>query len=724
MSSGNKQTNTKEADEIDLGRIIGELIDHRKLIISITALFTLLALVYAIFSTPIYQADALVQVEQKQANAILSNLSQMLPDSQPQSAPEIALLQSRMILGKTVDDLNLQIRVQENYFPLFGRGWTRISGKKESEVKISNLYIPKKDGDTPQVNLIVQDEKNYIIETDDFKFKGVVGELVEEKGISIKVDSISAQPGTSFTVSYVSKLKAISDIQEQLTVSDQGKDTGILILSLIGDNPKLIEDIIDSISNNYLAQNISRQAAQDEKSLEFLSAQLPKVRNELDNAEDKLNLYRRQNDSVDLSLEAKSVLDQIVNVDNQLNELTFRESEISQLYTKEHPTYKALMEKRKTLQDEKGKLNKRVAAMPETQQEILRLSRDVESGRAVYMQLLNRQQELNIAKSSAIGNVRIIDNAVTQPKPIKPKKTIIVLLGIIGGGVVSIGLVFLQIFLRRGIESPEQLEEIGINVYASIPVAEAFSKQAMQAAKTISVKKKANSEYAAGFLAVENPADLAIEAIRGLRTSLHFAMLESRNKILMISGASPNAGKTFVSTNLAAVIAQTGKKVLFVDADLRKGYTHKLFNVSNDNGLSGILSGTVTVDKAVKRLKEPGFDFISRGIVPPNPAELLMNSKFNELLDWANHNYDLIIIDTPPILAVTDAAIIGNYAGTTMLIARFELNTAKEIEVSYKRFEQSGVKVKGCILNGVVKKASSYYSYGYNHYGYSYTDKK
>ncbi len=724
MSSGNKQTNTKEADEIDLGRIIGELIDHRKLIISITALFTLLALVYAIFSTPIYQADALVQVEQKQANAILSNLSQMLPDSQPQSAPEIALLQSRMILGKTVDDLNLQIRVQENYFPLFGRGWARISGKKESEVKISNLYIPKKDGDTPQVNLIVQDEKNYIIETDDFKFKGVVGELVEEKGISIKVDSISAQPGTSFTVSYVSKLKAISDIQEQLTVSDQGKDTGILILSLIGDNPKLIEDIIDSISNNYLAQNISRQAAQDEKSLEFLSAQLPKVRNELDNAEDKLNLYRRQNDSVDLSLEAKSVLDQIVNVDNQLNELTFRESEISQLYTKEHPTYKALMEKRKTLQDEKGKLNKRVAAMPETQQEILRLSRDVESGRAVYMQLLNRQQELNIAKSSAIGNVRIIDNAVTQPKPIKPKKAIIVLLGIIGGGVVSIGLVFLQIFLRRGIESPEQLEEIGINVYASIPVAEAFSKQAMQAAKTISVKKKANSEYSAVFLAVENPADLAIEAIRGLRTSLHFAMLESRNKILMISGASPNAGKTFVSTNLAAVIAQTGKKVLFVDADLRKGYTHKLFNVSNDNGLSGILSGTVTVDKAVKRLKEPGFDFISRGIVPPNPAELLMNSKFNELLDWANHNYDLIIIDTPPILAVTDAAIIGNYAGTTMLIARFELNTAKEIEVSYKRFEQSGVKVKGCILNGVVKKASSYYSYGYNHYGYSYTDKK
>lgn len=245
---------------------------------------------------------------------------------------------------------------------------------------------------------------------------------------------------------------------------------------MTGDNPVLIEKIVNSIADNYLAQNIARQAAQDAKSLDFLNKQLPEVRSELDIAESKLNEYRRQSDSVDLSLEAKSVLDQIVNVDNQLNELTFRESEISQLYTKEHPTYKALLEKRKTLQDEKAKLNKKVSSMPETQQEILRLSRDVESGRAVYMQLLNRQQELSIAKSSAIGNVRIIDNAVTQPKPVKPKKILVLLIGVVIGLIISIGLVLLRVFLRRGIESPEQLEELGINVYASIPVSETFAK--------------------------------------------------------------------------------------------------------------------------------------------------------------------------------------------------------------------------------------------------------
>ena len=719
--SVNKKNTVTESDDIDLGKLVGELIDHRKLIISITALFTLIAIIYALFATPVYQADAMVQVEEKQANAILSNLSQMLPDSQPQSAPEIALLQSRMILGKTVDDLNLQTLVSEKYFPLFGEGWAKLTGQKPHSISVSRFYVGEKvNDDETDAILTVLDSKNYTITGENFELKGTVGELVEGNGVSVKIDEIDAPIGTEFKISSITKLKAMSDLQKIFSVADQGKDTGILSLTITGEDPVLIKKILNSISENYLAQNIARQAAQDQKSLEFLNQQLPKVRSDLDHAEDRLNAYRRQNDSVDLSLEAKSVLDQIVNVDNQLNELTFRESEISQLYTKEHPTYKALLEKRKTLQDEKGKLNKRVSSMPETQQEILRLSRDVESGRAVYMQLLNRQQELNIAKSSAIGNVRIIDSAVTQPKPVKPKKVLIIIVGLVLGAFVSIGFVLFRVFLRRGIESPEQLEELGINVYASIPVAEAVAEKALQKS---SWKRKSVEEYST-FLAIDNPADLAIEAIRGLRTSLHFAMMEARNNVLMISGASPNAGKTFVSTNLAAVIAQTGKKVLLVDTDMRKGYTHRLFNVSNDNGLSDILSGKIKVDNAVKQVKDIGLDFISRGMVPPNPAELLMHRRFGELIEWASKNYDIIVLDTPPILAVTDAAVIGNYAGTTLLVARFEQNTVKEIEVSFKRFDQSGVAVKGCILNGVVKKASSYYGYGYNHYGYSYNNDK
>ncbi|WP_371028799.1 polysaccharide biosynthesis tyrosine autokinase [Klebsiella pneumoniae] len=671
MNTKDNRQQRSEANELELGRIVGELIDCRKLIIGITTGFTVIAVLYALMATPIYQANALIQVEQKQGNAILSSLSQMLPDGQLQSAPEISLLQSRMILGKTVDDLNLQTQVEKEYFPIIGKGISRILNNKNESIKIDKLYIERKEDSTdPEIIITIKDDKHFTVEGDGFKVDGIKGEMLDKDKLRILITEINAEPGASFEVKYLSRLKAINNLLEAFNVSDQGKDTGMLGLTLTGTDPNLISKTLNSIANNYLEQNVERQAAQDAKSLDFLNQQLPKVRADLDIAEDKLNSYRKEKDSVDLSMEAKSVLDQIVNVDNQLNELTFREAEISQLYTKEHPTYKALIEKRQTLQQEKTKLNKRVSGMPSTQQEVLRLSRDVESGRAVYLQLLNRQQELSIAKSSAIGNVRIVDDSITDPKPIKPKKILICIIGFILGLFFSVALIMLRFLLRRGIESPEQLEEMGINVYASIPVSEWLLKA--------SDKRKRKNNESDKLLAVENPTDLAVEAIRSLRTSLHFAMLEAKNNVLMISGASPNAGKTFVSTNLAATISLANKSVLFIDADLRKGYVHKMLGNEGKSGLSDILSGQANVEETIISVPDGQFDYIGRGQVPPNPAELLMHPRFEKLLAWASAKYDLVIIDTPPILAVTDAAIIGRYAGTTLLVARFESNTVKE----------------------------------------------
>lgn len=719
MGSEVKKNNLfSDTDELNIGRLIGELIDHKKIIIAIVSFTTLLAVMYVFFSTPIYQASSLIQVEQKQGNSILNSLSQVLPDTAPQSAPEISLLQSRMILGKTVDDLNLQLIVKRKYFPLFGKGGARLTGEKEGGITLSSLNLLNESDDSNVITITVLSENSFKVEGEGFDYVGHIGNPLNNTNIQLLISEIDAEPGAVFDVQKVSKLEAINNLSKAFAVNEQGKDTGMLNLTLIGENPKLISEILDKISENYLRQNIDRQAAQDAKSLDFLNRQLPVVREDLDSAEDKLNAYRRQKDSVDLSLEAKSVLDQIVNVDNQLNELTFKEAEISQLYKKEHPTYKALLEKRTTLEKEKGRLGKQVSAMPSTQQEILKLSRDVESGRAVYMQLLNRQQELSIAKSSAIGNVRIIDPAVTEPKPVQPRKLLAILIGILSGAFLSVALIILKISLRRGIESPEDLENIGINVYANVPISEWLNKKNFK-----NTTSATNSNSKNTLLSLTNPVDISIEAIRGLRTSLHFAMMEAQNKVLMITGASPNAGKTFISSNLSAIIANSGKKVLYIDADMRKGYVHKVFGMSANNGLSDYLSGKITKEDVVKKISETEFDFISRGQIPPNPAELLMHPRMKELLTWADHFYDLIIIDTPPVLAVTDPVIVGSYAGTTLLIARFEENTAKEIAVSIRRLEQSNIKVKGCVLNGVVRRASSQYGYGYNHYGYSYTDK-
>ncbi|VTP61309.1 Tyrosine-protein kinase wzc [Serratia rubidaea] len=450
--------------------------------------------------------------------------------------------------------------------------------------------------------------------------------------------------------------------------------------------------------------------------------QLPKVRASLDGAEDKLSHYRQQKDSVDLTMEAKSILDSIVAVEGQLNELTFKEADISKLYTKEHPAYRSLLEKRKTLEEERDRLNKRVNAMPETQQEVVRLSRDVDSGKEVYMQLLNREQELNISKASTIGNVRIVDRAMTGDSPVQPRKAIIMLLSLVLGGMVSCGYVLARSYLHRGIESPEQLEEMGINVYASVPLSEWQRKRDMELISKIKGRKQ-NAD-ADSLLAFGNPADLAIEAIRSLRTSLHFAMMEAKNNVLMISGASPGIGKTFISANLAAVVAQTGQRVLLIDSDMRKGYVHELIGADGKQGLSNVLSGKLSINEAVQHTQSNVFDFISRGQIPPNPSELLMHRRFEEVLKWASENYDLVLVDTPPILAVTDAAIIGKHAGTSLLVARFELNSPKEVEVSIRRFEQNGIEIKGVILNAVVRKLSNYYSYGYDNYSYNYDSEK
>ncbi|MGG5060646.1 tyrosine-protein kinase Wzc [Escherichia coli] len=701
------------SDEIDIGRLVGTVIEARWWVIGITAVFALCAVVYTFFATPIYSADALVQIEQNSGNSLVQDIGSALANKPPASDAEIQLIRSRLVLGKTVDDLDLDIAVSKNTFPIFGAGWDRLMGRQNETVKVTTFNRPKEMAD--QVfTLNVLDDKNYTLSSDGgFSARGQAGQMLKKEGVTLMVEAIHARPGSEFTVTKYSTLGMINQLQNSLTVTENGKDAGVLSLTYTGEDREQIRDILNSIARNYQEQNIERKSAEASKSLAFLAQQLPEVRSRLDVAENKLNAFRQDKDSVDLPLEAKAVLDSMVNIDAQLNELTFKEAEISKLYTKVHPAYRTLLEKRQALEDEKAKLNGRVTAMPKTQQEIVRLTRDVESGQQVYMQLLNKEQELKITEASTVGDVRIVDPAITQPGVLKPKKGLIILGAIILGLMLSIVGVLLRSLFNRGIESPQVLEEHGISVYASIPLSE--WQKARDSVKTIKgVKRYKQSQ----LLAVGNPTDLAIEAIRSLRTSLHFAMMQAQNNVLMMTGVSPSIGKTFVCANLAAVISQTNKRVLLIDCDMRKGYTHELLGTNNVNGLSEILIGQGDITTAAKPTSIAKFDLIPRGQVPPNPSELLMSERFAELVNWASKNYDLVLIDTPPILAVTDAAIVGRHVGTTLMVARYAVNTLKEVETSLSRFEQNGIPVKGVILNSIFRRASAYQDYGYYEYEY------
>ena len=700
-------------DEIDVGRLIGTVVEARWWVLGITGLFAAAAIVYCLFATPIYSADALVQIEQNAGNSLVQDIGSALTNKPPASEAEIQLIQSRLVLGKTVDDLNLDIAVTKNTFPVFGAGWDRLMGRQNDTVKVTTFTLPK--GMNDQVfTLKVLGPKQYSLTSDGgFSARGEVGQPLSKDGVTMLVSAIQAANDSEFTVTKFSTLGMINNLQNNLSVTENGKDTGVLSLTYIGEDRDQIRDILNSITRNYLQQNVERKSEEAAKSLEFLNKQLPEVRAKLDVAENKLNTYRQQQDSVDLPLEAKSVLDSMVNIDAQLNELTFKEAEISKLYTKAHPAYRTLLEKRKALEDEKAKLNTRVTAMPKTQQEIVRLTRDVESGQQVYMQLLNKQQELRITEASTVGDVRIVDAAITQPGVLKPKKALIILGSIILGLILSVVVVLLRSLFNRGIESPQALEEQGISVYASIPLSE--WQKARDTVKTVKGNKRYKQRQ---LLAVGNPADLAIEAVRSLRTSLHFAMMQAPNNVLMMTGVSPSIGKTFVCANLAAVISQTNKRVLMIDCDMRKGYTHELLGTDNVNGLSDILVGKGNIESCAKTTSIANFDLVPRGQIPPNPSELLMSERFTQLLDWASKHYDLVLIDTPPILAVTDAAIVGRHAGTTLMVARYAVNTVKEVQTSLSRFEQNGIQVKGVILNSIFRRATGYQDYGYYEYEY------
>lgn len=670
-----------------------------------------------------YQADALVQLEAKQDNSLLKSLSQFGPEISPDAAPELLLLKSRMVLGATVNKLKLNYQVRQRFLPIVGRLWYRFFSNKPVGLSIDELNIPLLNGKQQELILTVQQHGQYQLLSKSFKVEGAVGKRLVKDGVTLLVTSIDADPGTQFTISEFTQLQAINALQKKLTVMESSKQSGIILLTLTGDAPHKVTEILNTITENYLFQNISREEAQDSRSLSFLQHQIPKVRRELDEAEVRLNAYRAQRDSVDLSLEAKSVLEQVVNVENQLNELTFREAEISQLFKKEHPTYRALSEKRQTLQHERARLNNRISSMPSTQQEIMRLSRDVESGRTIYLQLLTRQQELSISRSSAIGNVRIIDSAVTQPDPIAPKKILIICLGVLLGLIFSVFVVLVRSAFNRGVYSSEQIEEYGVPVLATIPRSHWLWKRTHLRSSFLFSNRWKHKTSDIPFLPFEKPEDIFVEAVRGLRVSLHFTMLDATNRIVMISSPTQDCGKTSISTTLALMAAQAGQRVLFVDADMRIGYAHHIFKLNNNRGLSCILEGKIQLHDAIQSFEKGGFDVLTCGPYPKYPLELLMSEYFNNLLLTLNEKYDIVIVDTPPMLAVTDPLIISRVAATRLLIARFNKTSVKDIKTCLKRMRQVEIEANGVILNDIIKSSVLKYTSGDAIYSYSYNSR-
>ncbi|MFD2190068.1 polysaccharide biosynthesis tyrosine autokinase [Pistricoccus aurantiacus] len=725
--------NPQDENGLNFGYIFGTLWDHKTLIIALTTITTLISIAYAMIATPVYRSDAVVQVETKSGGLGGSNLSEMLGEQKPESNAHIEILGTRMILGKAAEQVGLTTLIKPTPLPIvglaqvrygidrpgFARGWASIWSDEHlniSRFKASQNWIGvpltlRSLGEgryellTPRGESLGKGSQDEPFESDESR---------QDRWIELNVNRLTAPAGAEYTLIKRSELAATKDLQGRFDVTQRGKETGVLELSLTGTDRQQLLDSLNAVAQVYLTQNIERQAAEAEKSLAFLDEQVPQVRESLSEAENRLNRYRATQDSVDLSFETESALSSLVELEKKRNELELVESEMARRFTPSHPQYQTLLEKKEQLQREKEQLESRVDNLPETQQEILRLTRDVEVTQEIYVQLLNRMQELRIAKAGTVGNVRILDDAVIDGM-IAPRRSLILAVGLFSGLLLSVCIILFKLIFNRGVEAPAQLEAVGLPVYATVPLSEEQSKLVTQ------IKRRRNQQEGAinDLLAVRNPTDLSVEALRGLRTSLHFAMMDTADNRLMITGPAPAVGKSFISVNLAAVCAQAGQKVLVIDGDMRKGYLHSALQGSSENGLSELLAGRIDLDTAINKSKVEGLDYIARGAAPPNPSELLMQRRLTQLLDAVSERYDLVIIDTPPILAVTDAAIIGKQVGTSLLVTRFAVNPVREIEAAMQRLESSGVVLKGAILNAMERKAATSYGY-YGYYNYSY----
>ncbi|MEN7471098.1 polysaccharide biosynthesis tyrosine autokinase, partial [Providencia stuartii] len=688
------KTSSAASDEIDLLALFKILKSSYLKIGFFTLFFIVIGAAYSFLATPIYQANATLQYDKMSQVSLLDQMSDVMPfaNSNSQADSEIEVIKSRMVLGKTVADLNLDTQVAPAGF--FDRLW----GDKAS-VAISLYSLPEHLIGEPAI-VTYLGENRYALHIDNQTVEGKVGELLKQDEISLLVSSINAEVGQEFTLSKNARYSTIENLRKTLAIAEVGKGTGIISMEIKGSDKAENVQILNSIIQNYVDQNTERKKEVTNNTLLFLDEYLPKIKAKLDNYENQLNAFRKKNESIDLSLEAKSALDSALQVEEKLNELTFKEVEIQQLYTRNHPAYQSLLDKRQQLLREKEKISKAIQKLPNTQQQIVRLTRDVESEQAIYNQLVAKQQELSVLNSGITADVRIIDSAESQPNAVAPKKALILVLAAILGFIVGCAYVIAREFFNNKIKGTEDIDALGINVYATIP----FS----------SYEKKLIAEGNKHPLALENPADTAVEAIRSLRTSVYFSVMNQGNNLVMVTSASPGVGKSFVTSNMAVVLANAGKKVLLIDTDLRKGRIHKAFGLSNKLGLSDYLSQSDTSQPNIHSNVIENLDVICRGKNVTHSSELLMSERFKRLLDTVKGQYDIVVIDAAPILAITDSAIIGKYVGTSLLIAYYGVNTVKDIELSLKRFKQNDIEITGVILNGIDAKSDDYnYVYEY-----------
>lgn len=715
-------------DAIDFRRLLGMILEGRYIVAASIAAFTAMGVSYALLAPPIYRASSYILVESNaQGVPGLDDTAEIIT-ADTSVAQELYLIKSRTVLGAVVDELDLTTHAAPTYMPLigaplvgehasaelaeapFGLGSYAWGGEK---LHVSSLQLPTRHLGHSLELLALADQQFALSYGGQELLTGSVGELALslDGEVAILIETLVARPGTRFEVRKAGRFETILNLQDSLLVSERGRNTGIIEIALEGPNKEYILEVVGSVATHFYSQNVKRLATEAESSLNFLDKQIRGVTTDLAKSEEALNDFKSEHVSVNLPLEAGAALDSLVQIEADISAMSISEADISRLYTPQHPSYISFIRQQDNLQQQRGELRDKLAQLPNIQKEILRLTRHFEANQSIFISLDNRRQQLAMLKASRVGNVRLLDSAAVLPNTVAPNRKLIAIASSLMGSLFGLVVLVLQSLMKPGIIDPQTFTTMGLTVHATIP----FSDNQLSERPTdvsfrhVRAKEEKEKNSPKSLLADHYPEDSSIEALRNFRTCLRFLMMNAKNNLVMISSGNPSVGKSFVTVNLAAVIAKSGQRVLIVDADMRKSYLHRTFHVNPERGLADVLAGTLRVSDAIKETAEDNLHYLPRGKIPNNPSELLMGPIFKKLAEKLSEAYDLVFFDTPPVLAVTDASIIGPHCGTNMLVARFGACTAGEIAAAHDRFRLNGVNIKGAIFNAVQKRAGGYY---------------